>query len=167
MKLTKLLNSSAAAVLSGVLALGQMGAAQADDAAPGQQQQAQPVSAQQGELNSAQMRDMANDYSKDNGIRVGIFLNIAPDTRLTPQQLGAAMVSKFAKQGVEASYIFNYAKAGVSTTTYYVGGLGVGPYDFGRAAEGFNEVMKVYRGLKTEQQLSGTPPVEENLALNN
>lgn len=167
MKISKLLNTASAAVLSSVLTLGQMGSALADDG-NAQQQQAQPVSTQQaGQMNSAQLRDMASDYSMQNGGRVGIFINIAPDTKLTPQQLGSAIVKKFAAAGIEAAYVSNYAKSGTSTVTYYMNGYVWPGYDFGAAPQGFNEVVESYRAMKAlEREVSGASTPSDEIALN-
>lgn len=154
MKISKLMNGVAATALSSVLALGQMGSAQADDAAPSQQQQAQPVSTQQGELNSAQMLDLASAYSKENGGRVGIFLNIAPDTKYTPEQIGNAIVAKFAQEGIEAAYVTNHASRGKSSVSFYMNGMVWPGYSIGASPRAFEEVVKTYRALKAEQAAS-------------
>jgi hypothetical protein len=161
MKISRLMNGVAAAALSSALALGQMGTALADDA--GLQQQA---SAPQ-PLTSVQLRDMAGDYSMQNGGRVGIFINIAPDTRFTPEQIGKAMISKFAAEGIEAAYVYHYASEGVTSVSYYMNGSVYPGYDLGAAPEGFKQVVRSYKAMKAIQTKPAEEIVADALVLNN
>lgn len=117
----------------------------------------QPSVTQADEPTSADMTEMASDYSMENGGRVGIFLNIAPDTQYTPDQIGKAMVTKFAEAGIEAAYIFNHTGLGKSSVTYYMNGNVWPGYSLGAAPQAFEEVVRSYRALKAMQ----TKPTDE------
>jgi len=111
-----------------------------------------------------QLMRAAGQYSIDNDA-VGMFINIAPGTRYTPQQVGEGLVKKFAQDGIQAAYTYNYASAGDSTISFFVRGIPYTGYGFGKAAEGYAVVSETIRALQTKDVASNSDVVASNASL--
>ena len=98
------------------------------------------------------MRDAGN-YSKENN-GIGMFINIAPDTKYTPQQVGDALVRKFKKDGIKSAYTFNYAKAGDSSVDFFVRGIPYTDYGLDKVKEAYALVSKTFHALEAKDLAS-------------
>ncbi len=96
-----------------------------------------------------ELAEIAGKYSEENN-GIGMFINVAPGTRYTPQQIGDALVRKFAKEGIESEYTFNYASKGNSTVSFFVRGIPYTGYGLGMAKEGFEVVSKTFHALEAK-----------------
>lgn len=114
--------------------------------------QAQPATAPavQQELTHAQIARMAQQYSIDNKA-VGIYVNVAPDTNMTPQQIGDGLVRKFAELGIPAAYAYSYAKEGRTGIDYFIQGHPYAGYGLGVIQEGFDLVASTFKALESQQ----------------
>jgi len=92
----------------------------------------------------------ARDYSKNNNA-VGIFVNIAPSTRHTPQYVGEGLKNKFANDGVMAEYTYNYARAGASSVSFFIRGTPYTGYGFDKVGEGYALVLRTFKALQAEK----------------
>jgi len=92
----------------------------------------------------------AQRYSKDNDA-VGMFVTIAPGSGFTHQSLGDALVRKFAREGIEAKYTFNYAESGDSVIDFFVRGVPYTGYGLGKLEEGYTLVAKTIRALRSDR----------------
>jgi len=92
----------------------------------------------------------AQRYSKDNDA-VGMFVTIAPGSGFTHQSLGDALVRKFAREGIQAKYTFNYAESGDSVIDFFVRGVPYTGYGLGKLEEGYTLVAKTIRALRSDR----------------
>jgi hypothetical protein len=95
-------------------------------------------------------------YSQENDglARIGLFINIAPDTNLSPVLIGDRLVAKLEQEhGIEATYAFNYAEAGRSSVSFFVNGVPYANYGFDMIAEGYNQAVTHYKNLQQTPQL--------------
>jgi len=98
----------------------------------------------------SQLMRAAGQYSIDNDA-VGMFVTIAPGSRYTPTQLGDALVRKFASDGIQAKYTFNYARSGDSGVDFFVRGVPYTGYGLGKLEEGYTLVAKTIRALRSDR----------------
>jgi hypothetical protein len=95
----------------------------------------------------------AREYSKNNNA-VGFFVTIAPGSRFTPQQIGDAMVRKFAGEEIPSAYSYNYASAGDSGIDFFVNGTPYAGYGFSKVAEGYKLVVNHYKNLQQTNEIA-------------
>ncbi len=99
----------------------------------------------------AQLTRTAMAYSAKNDA-VGIFINIAPDTQFTPQRLGSLIVKKFKEDGIQAAYIYNYARAGDSSVSFFVRGVPYTGYGIDKIEEGYNLASATIRAIQADNR---------------
>ena len=99
----------------------------------------------------AQLSRTAMAYSAKNDA-VGIFLNIAPDTKFTPQRLGSLIVKKFKEDGIQAAYIYNYASTGQTSVSFFVRGVPYTGYGLGKIEEGYNLASNTIRAIQADDR---------------
>lgn len=93
----------------------------------------------------------AGNYSVENDA-VGIFINIAPDTRFTPERLGSLIVNKFKEDGINSAYIAHRENEGTSSVSFFVRGVPYTGYGIDKIEEGYNHVALTIRALQAEER---------------
>lgn len=99
------------------------------------------------ELSAWQLADIAQNYSIENNA-VGIFVNKAPDTDLSGEQIGTMIVRKFQEAGIPAAFTHNDAGAGESSIDFFINGTPYTGYALNAAFEGFELVSATYKALQ-------------------
>lgn len=98
------------------------------------------------QLDPVQLLALARNYSLENNA-IGVFVNKAPDTDLTGEQIGTMIVQKFQEAGIPAAFIHNIAEAGQSSIDFFVEGTPYAGYALNAAFEGFETVSGIYKAL--------------------
>lgn len=132
-------STGVAAVLALPLMFGQVANVQAEKRAlraPSVTTQVQP--------RPSQIADQAQDYSLQNP-GVGIFLNIGPQATITADQIGNKLVSAFARNDIQSAYFVNHASKGNFDVTYFVKGVGYGPYTVDTVKAGYQTVVADFK----------------------
>jgi hypothetical protein len=113
------------------------------------------------ELNAWQLADMAQNYSIENNA-VGIFVNKAPDTDLSADQIGSMIVRKFQEAGIPAAFTHNSVESGETSIDFFVKGTPYAGYALNAAFDGFQLVSSTYKAL----QKDGVPVLTLDVATN-
>jgi hypothetical protein len=101
------------------------------------------------------MREVQSYSQGNDGLAgIGLFINIAPDTNLTPSVIGDGLVAKLEKEhGIQATYTYNYAETGRSSVSFFVNGVPYDGYPFQRIQEGYSKAVAHYKNLEQTPQL--------------
>lgn len=101
------------------------------------------------EMTSGDLVALALNYSIENEA-VAIFVNKAPDTELSGEQIGTMIVRKFQEAGIPAAFVYNNAQAGQTRVDYFLDGVSYSGYALTAAFEGFELVSETYKALQTQ-----------------
>jgi len=114
------------------------------------------ISEKNTDLRPSQIMGLAQDYSIEHPDTIGVFLNIAPDTKYTDVQIAKLIKVVFKDEGIETfitSFTSPGAVNGVSNITFFLKGISFSNFTFDRLEQGIINMTNMYKAERRQKEI--------------
>ncbi|MCZ6804834.1 MAG: hypothetical protein O7D86_13125 [Proteobacteria bacterium] len=114
------------------------------------------ISEKNTDLRPSQIMGLAQDYSIEHPDTIGVFLNIAPDTKYTDVQIAKLIKVVFKDEGIETfitSFTSPGAVNGVSNITFFLKGISFSNFTFDRLEQGIINMANTHKAERRQKEI--------------